>query len=254
MPPPRRRLIVRVVPRLSFAQQPDGLVRLEVREDERSVEARPEDRAAIRVNGRDPDHERVIHAGQEVHAQACGRRGVRAVRDAVAQVAGDPHGLAADHDQAVVERIAVHGDAVQSLADLERDDLPDILERRPPAAVLQLQPTAAQDERALVLVLERLGRVDAPQHADVPRGPLAGERDRAAHGHDPGGRDDPADAGAGSHAAQQPPRGDDRQHAADDEEEGDHGSMIAHRGRTAGGGARGESAARRNLLDAWTLR
>ena len=114
--------------------------------------------------------ERVVDAAQEVHAQASGRRRVGAVGDAVAQVAGDSHGFAGDHDQAVVERVAVHGDPVQPLADLERDDLADVLERRPPAAVLELQPTAAQHERPVVLVLERLVRVHAPQDADVPRG------------------------------------------------------------------------------------
>ena len=104
-------------------------------------------------------------------------------------------------DEAVIERAGVDGDAVQALADLERDDLAMLIDRAPPVAVADLHAGAAQDERAMRVVLELVLRVDPTADPDVARRP-ASQPSSFADRDERGGREQTTDPVARTVAAQ----------------------------------------------------
>ena len=106
-----------------------------------------------------------------------------------------------------------------------------------------------------MLVEELLVAVEAAAHAHVPRATRAGEANRLVNGDHRRGGEDAADAGAGAEPLHEEPAGGERDEAGDEQDEGGHAADDSRGTRPAARrvGSAGESVARRNLLDAWTL-
>ena len=94
---------------------------------------------------------------------------------------------------------------VEPVDDLERDRPAQVLDGRPRLAGAGLEAGPAEHERAVVLVLELLLRVDPAGDRDVAGLPRPCDLDRPRDRHDRGRREDASDAGVAPDRAQQDP-------------------------------------------------
>ena len=146
----------------------------------------------------------------------------RARGDPVRSVGGLPHRLARDDDEASVERGMVDGDRLEAVAQLEIDGGGVLVDGHPVRAASQLDPGAAQDERAVGVILELVLGVDAPPDRDVACR-AAGQVARLGHADRRGRCQESPDPVARAEAAQHERPRPERDETQDDEQEGTHG-------------------------------
>ena len=185
------------------------------------------------------------------------------LRDAVRHVGGEPDRLARDHDQPGIERVDVDPDRIEALVHGEGDGLTVILEWAPRAARAGLEADPAEDEGAMVGILELVVGIDPARDPDVGSAPGGSDRVGLCHGDHGRGREQAPDPVRRPERAQDETAGDESDEARSAEEKGTHGPDDS---RTSGPAlpaiigpyrcpARGgHGKTRRNLLAAWALR
>ena len=145
---------------------------------------------------------------------------LRHLAGAAARLAGDDH-------EALLQLGRVDGDERRPFLHPEGHRLALVPHVLPAAAGPQLQAATAEDERAIELVGELLGRRDAAVDAHVPRFTGAGQLDGRGDGHEWRRREEAADPVGAAEPAQQDEAARDEAKADRQEQEGEHSEMLA---------------------------
>ena len=132
-------------------------------------------------------------------------------------------------DQPAIERVAIDGDGIEPLADLERDELLLVLEHAPASTLLRLEARPAKHQRPMRGVLEVLLAVDPPAHAEVPVASRIGDFPGLRDGHDRGRGEDASHPNARAQLPHREHPRAERDDAEQQEQEGTHGRMIPTR-------------------------
>src|SRR5664280_2880639 len=199
------------------------LLALQRADDQRSTGPAGHQDGAVGARRGHAQDDRVLHRGELLDPQPDGRVRGEPRRELTGDLAGGPGRFPDQGHEAIADRVGVHADLVDALANAKRDRLPLFVDHPPATPETGLDPPAAVDERALVLVGEDLVGVEAPVHPHVAPCPAPGQvprgRDRHARRHG----EQPPDPHARSVRSKEERADRDRDDPGGDHDEGGHG-------------------------------